>query len=172
MCPKLITDEGAFRFLALYSKNRDEWVVTDFACMVSAVTDVTLYDTLGKDSIEYILDQTTMRTIVLQGDKLKNIVDLKKEGKIKTIQHVIYFDTLKEEELQGARDAGLNIVKLEDAIAEGKALGLQAFDPVTPDTFYTFSYTSGTTGMPKGVMLTHRNFASNVGAMNGFDGEF
>ena len=45
-------------------------------------------------------------------------------------------------------------------------------DPVTGDTFYTFSYTSGTTGMPKGVMLTHRNFASNVGGMHHFDGEF
>lgn len=43
---------------------------------------------------------------------------------------------------------------------------------MTGDTFYTFSYTSGTTGMPKGVMLTHRNFASNVGGMHKFDGEF
>jgi len=45
-------------------------------------------------------------------------------------------------------------------------------DPCGPDTFYTFSYTSGTTGMPKGVMLTHRNFVSNIAGMNKFDGEF
>jgi long-chain acyl-CoA synthetase len=46
------------------------------------------------------------------------------------------------------------------------------FDEVTGDTLYTFSYTSGTTGMPKGVMLTHKNFVCNIGGMTMFDPEF
>lgn len=58
LCPKITNDEGAFRFVGLYSKNREEWVVTDFASMISGITTVTLYDTLGHDSIDYILDQT------------------------------------------------------------------------------------------------------------------
>jgi long-chain acyl-CoA synthetase len=56
LAPKTVCDEGVFRFACLYSKNRDEWVVSDFACILSAVTNVTLYDTLGKDAIEYIMD--------------------------------------------------------------------------------------------------------------------
>jgi len=56
LVPTFTNDEGKFRFLGLYSKNREEWVTTDIACMLNAVTSVPLYDTLGKESMEYILD--------------------------------------------------------------------------------------------------------------------
>lgn len=146
--------------------------MTDFSCILTAVTVITLYDTLGKDSIEYIMDQTYIKTIVLSGDKLKNIVELKKEGKIGMLTHVIYFDEAKPEDIELGVSNGLQIVKYEDAIKEGRESEQIKPDPVTADTFYTFSYTSGTTGMPKGVMLTHRNFVANIGGMNKFDGEF
>lgn len=56
LCPKLQTPEGEFRFLSLYAKNREEWVITDLGCILSAISVVTLYDTLGKESIDYILN--------------------------------------------------------------------------------------------------------------------
>lgn len=157
LCPKTQTEEGEFRFISLYAKNREEWVITDFACMQTAITVVTLYDTLGKDSIEYILDQTYIKTVVCQADKIKNIVGLKKEGKIPSVTHLIYFEEFKplEINLQEAEAAGLTMIKYADVLEEGKAIKDVQYDPVTPDTFYTFCYTSGTTGMPKGVMLTH-----------------
>jgi long-chain acyl-CoA synthetase len=95
LVPKRDTEDGQIRFMALYAKNREEWVVTDLACILSGVTVVTLYDTLGKDSLEYILDQTYIKTCVLSADKLKNIVELKKEGKLPLLTHVVYFDEVK-----------------------------------------------------------------------------
>ena len=173
LTPKRHTEEGDIRFLALYAKNREEWVVTDFSCVLSGVTVVTLYDTLGKDSLEYILDQTYIKTVVLSADKLKNIVELKKEGKIGLLTHVIYFDEVKPADLEAAKSSGLTLESYANVLKEGRELADKpVFDEVTFDTFYTFSYTSGTTGMPKGVMLTHRNFVANVGGMEGFDGEF
>jgi long-chain acyl-CoA synthetase len=56
LCPKVKTDDGEFRFLSIYAKNREEWIVTDLGCMMTNITVVTLYDTLGKDSIDYILN--------------------------------------------------------------------------------------------------------------------
>jgi long-chain acyl-CoA synthetase len=56
LAPKQDTADGEFRFISLYAKNRDEWAVTDLGAMLTSITVVTLYDTLGKDSIDYILN--------------------------------------------------------------------------------------------------------------------
>lgn len=86
--------------------------MSDFACILSAITNVTLYDTLGKDSIEYIMDQTYIKTVILSADKIKNLVDLKKEGKISRCTHLIYFDEAKPAEIEAGEAAGLTFVKL------------------------------------------------------------
>ena len=56
MCPKMKFDDGEFKFVSIYSKNREEWILSDFASMLTGITTVTLYDTLGKESIDYIID--------------------------------------------------------------------------------------------------------------------
>lgn len=58
LSPKIKFDDGEFRTIALYAKNREEWVITDLACAMTNITTVTLYDTLGRESLEFILDQT------------------------------------------------------------------------------------------------------------------
>jgi long-chain acyl-CoA synthetase len=100
--------DGKLRTLSLYAKNREEWVVTDMACILSDITVVTLYDTLGKDSIEYILDQTHIKTIVLSSDKIKTILELKKQGKISTLTHIIYMDDLNAADNEVAKELEVN----------------------------------------------------------------
>ncbi len=70
--------------------------------------------------------------------------------------------------MDAAVASGMTVIKYLDVISQGKALGDDgsSWDPVTPDTFYTFSYTSGTTGVPKGVMLSHRNFVVNIAGLD------
>lgn len=79
LAPKIKFDDGEFRTVALYSKNREEWVITDLGCSLTAITTVTLYDTLGKESLEFILDQTKVKTCFSSADKVKSLLDLKKE---------------------------------------------------------------------------------------------
>ena len=168
LCPRIQTEDGPFKFLALYAKNREEWIVADLGAMMTGITVVTLYDTLGKESIDYILNQTQIKTVVSSSDKLKTLLDLKREGKLPLMQAIIYFDEAKKEDLDAAVANEVKLYRYEDVISEGKGMK-QELDEVTPDTVYTLCYTSGTTGMPKGAMLTHRNFCSNVGAMTEFD---
>lgn len=110
LCPKVTTDDGTFRFISIYAKNREEWIETDLGCALTSITVVTLYDTLGKDSIEYILDQAHVKTLVLSSDKVKVVLDLKKEGKIPKLTHLIYFDEIKPADLELAQSLEVTLI--------------------------------------------------------------
>lgn len=92
MCPKISSDDGNFGMIGLYAKNREEWIVTDFAAVLAGIATVTLYDTLGKEFIEYIINQTQLNTLVLQSDKIKKILELKEAQKINLLNNLIVLD--------------------------------------------------------------------------------
>ena len=90
---------------------------------------------------------------------MKTIAQYKKEGKLTTFKSLIYFDTVSQEDLDAAKETGLDIFSYSEFLEEGLKLSdseadYNAAKNVSPDTVYTISYTSGTTGVPKGVMLT------------------
>jgi len=51
------------RFIAVYGKNSYEWLLTDLACNLKGIATVSIYDTLGADSMRFILDQTNTSTL-------------------------------------------------------------------------------------------------------------
>ena len=112
-----------------------------------------------------------MKTVICSGDKIRNVSDLKAKGKISNTTHLIYYDDAKPGDVEHAKNSGLTVLTFAQILAEGKELGdtSSSWDKVTGDTFYTFSYTSGTTGVPKGVMLSHRNFVVNIAGLDFFD---
>jgi long-chain acyl-CoA synthetase len=116
LCPKITNEEGTFRFVALYAKNREEWVTADLGAMLTSTTVVTLYDTLGHESIDYILMQCMMKTVICSADKIKTLAELKKGGKISTTSHIIYFDEAKRADSELAKEAGLTLISFADVI--------------------------------------------------------
>jgi long-chain acyl-CoA synthetase len=79
------------KLIGIYSKNRYEWFVSDWACVLFGLTSVPLYDTLGVENLTYCLNQTEMTTLIVSAASFKTFLDLKDIGKVKTL---ISFDPI------------------------------------------------------------------------------
>ena len=147
--------------VAILSENRPEWAIADYACLAARLTDVAVYPTLPAQQIAYILkDSGAVAVFVSTPALAKKIAEIR--GELPALRHVIAFDDLE-------RDADIQLLALEERGREGEtAESIAAFRAealrVQPNDVATLLYTSGTTGEPKGVMLTHDNLYSNVSA--------
>ena len=162
LCPKRDLGGTELRILGIFSKNREEWVLTDVACVLSNITSVPLYETLGDKSIEFIINQTEMETMACGEDKIANICKLKQEGKIDTLKTIILFDDVTKEIQTQCEEVGIDVFKQFTLAEQGEKLEIE-LDSATKDSIFTICYTSGTTGDPKGVLCTHQNMVSTIG---------
>ncbi len=170
-CPEIQSNSnGVFRFLGIYSRNNQKFVISDLASHLFSVTVVTIYDSLGDHTIEYIIDQTTLTTMCMESRNLSKLNKLKKENKAVSLQNIIIYDSEDQKNIKEAQSLGYNVVTFEEVLKAGEGQSVQ-FNPCTPDTIATFCYTSGTTGTPKGAMISHGGLLADVSCLNHSDAE-
>ncbi|CAD8177408.1 unnamed protein product [Paramecium pentaurelia] len=146
------------KLIGVFGKNRREWVILDIANILYGYTMVPFYDTLGPDSIPFILGQTNIETMFLSADATKSLLKCKEKYKL---QNLVLFDQLTEELERELKNKGYKLFRYEDVVQNGKSQ-IQPLAQIYPETIYTICYTSGTTGNPKGALITHANFVSAV----------
>lgn len=132
--------------IAILSRNRAHWVLTDMATISSGNVVIPLFTTLPPETAQYILEFSETKVLVLgeseNWDKVRPIVP--QGTRIITMPGV---------SADGAEP-------MEDIIQSN--LGRKPTFQATPDTLFSIVFTSGTTGMPKGVMQTHESFVVPV----------
>ena len=183
LCPEISVDDDILgknkkmRFMGIYSRNREEWIVGSFGCQMDSITIVTLYDTLGINSIEFIFKQTELTTLLAEEKNLENILKIKQENKLGNVKNIIYIHCNEEvenldETIEKLTKLGINLISYEKIIDTGKKcfeekdneIINKKYRRVLPDDIFLLCYTSGTMDNPKGAMITTRSLtlATNV----------
>jgi len=145
--------------IGLYSINRPEWVIADGAASAIRSPSVALYDTLGRSAVEYIIRHAEIKTVICAAKQFQNILGA--ASNCPQLKTVISMDSLSKEQLDQAQQAGLRVVFLKDVEEDGAKNPQPQIAP-SPVDIYTIMYTSGTTGDPKGVILTHGNIIAEL----------
>ncbi|MFC1850409.1 AMP-dependent synthetase/ligase [candidate division CSSED10-310 bacterium] len=148
--------------VSIISKNRPEWAIADQGIQMLGAINVPIYDTLNAPQMAYIIDNSEGIVIFCEDEaQLDKVIQIKE--KVKSLQKVVVMDPVPP-------DKKLDyVLTFDELMALGKSEQAK-YEPVLQenlakikeDDLCSLVYTSGTTGPPKGVMLTHKNFMSNV----------
>uniref|UniRef100_A0A4W6C0Y7 Long-chain-fatty-acid--CoA ligase n=1 Tax=Lates calcarifer TaxID=8187 RepID=A0A4W6C0Y7_LATCA len=129
-----------------------EWTISELACYTYSMVAVPLYDTLGTEAIAYIIDQAAISTVICDvPEKARLILDCV-GGKGRTVKTIVLMEAFDSDLVTRGQESGIEILSLKD------------FEPPKPEDLALICFTSGTTGNPKGAMLTHGNVISNTAA--------
>lgn len=131
--------------------------------MSQSLYTVSLYDTLGPSATEYIINHASLPCVVTSLPHIPTLLKLK--PRLPSLRVVISVDPLDNDEREGqsklallnamASDLGITIYSMEQVEALGASSGPPLYHPPLPSDIVTINYTSGTTGPPKGVTLSH-----------------
>ena len=139
--------------VAVLSNNRPEWLILDLAVQQTGAVLTPIYPTISVNELEFIFNDASIKLVFVSDQELYDKVQSIR-SKTPSVQAVYTFNPIQEalhwrELLHAGGEQELEALKLSKERIKGSELA-------------TILYTSGTTGFPKGVMLSHHNILDNI----------
>ncbi|KAM9425795.1 long-chain-fatty-acid--CoA ligase 5 [Pholidichthys leucotaenia] len=149
-------------FIGIFAQNRPEWIIGELACYTYSMVAVPLYDTLGPEALVFIINTAEINTVLCDNQsKAEMLLQNQERGQTTVLKTIIIMDPFNDELVERGTKCGVEIVSLQETEALGKN-NLQKPIPPKPEDLCIVCFTSGTTGNPKGAMLTHENVVSDA----------
>ena len=144
--------------VSLLSENRFEWFLVDAALQILGAVNVPMYATLMPSQIAYVVNDSGSKVVVVSNEvQQSKVAEIR--AQIESVEHIVTLDV-------SSAVSGIEIAKIEKngsrIYSNEPQLVSDLSTAVVPEDLASIVYTSGTTGDPKGVMLTHDNLVQNV----------
>ncbi|XP_032825368.2 long-chain-fatty-acid--CoA ligase 1-like isoform X3 [Petromyzon marinus] len=153
------------QFIGVFAQNRPEWIITEQACYMYSMVVVPLYDTLGQEAICFIINRAEIAVVVCDTvERARVLLRGVENRETPGLRTVVVMETPDLGLIQWGITCRVDVLSfqyIEDCGRMHKRTTL----PPKPEDLAIVCFTSGTTGNPKGAMLTHRNIVSD---MSGF----
>jgi len=147
--------------LSLISEGRNSWVIGELGIFYAGAFNVPLSTKLNPEEIKFRLNHSESKMILtssIQAQKLKEIIN-----DCPFVEKIIHFDTQEEYapneiHFNEVRKIGREWLQSKENLSKFEA----NYKSITPSSFANICYTSGTTADPKGIILAHGNYVTNV----------
>jgi len=157
--------------IAILSENCLEWVYSDLGALGIGAVVVPIYTTLVAEEVRYVVENAEAKVLLLENreqlDKAMTFVD-----EANSLKKIVCFDAAET----GSHEAVISFASLmasgREKMKEMPTLFAELSDAVSAEDLATIVYTSGTTGVPKGAMITHQNIMAVIYALDRIQPKF
>ena len=146
--------------VGLISEGRNAWIISELGILYSGGINVPLSVKLDSgNELKFRLAHSGSKMIIVSGGHASKVEEIRND--LPELEKVIYLDG---KENPGANDISYTqVLALGDEYLKTNLSNFEAaYQTIQPDDIANISYTSGTTADPKGIMLSHLNYAANV----------
>lgn len=159
--------EKEYSNIGLICDNRKEWLVCSMGIMATKSRDIPRGSEATVKDLSYILSFAECKTVITENKILFNRI-LECKNELPALQNIIIINP-SDSDLSNPKATGLNIFSYDEILSKGNNFRQNNPNKIeeimlsgTEDDSATIIFTSGTTGTPKGVELTHKNFLCQV----------